>query len=214
MAETKNWQDDAGEPGRLTEEGPGKSQAEAPRTLGEAKRMLQELDRQKNEVETRNAELVRAMDHVEAALEKYVDLYNHAPVSHLTIDRAGTIRLANLTCSRLLSVARSRLIGARFDRFVVDASRGTFAALLGMIFAGPGKHSCELSLWTGADSLILVRVEAVTSEDQWHLALIDITNSMRVECARRTGRAAVKPLRREETGSSYYLESEDRYERF
>ena len=175
MAEINEFQVDAMELFRLAGNRFAKGSEWAPGTVSEVQRLLQELDGDKIELEAKNAALGKAMEDVEAALEKYTCLYNLAPVSHLTLDREGIIQMANLTCSGLLGVARSRLIDGRFDQFVADESRAAFAALLRTVFAGPGRASCELALLNGNHSQLFVLVEAVTSGEEWHIALIDIT---------------------------------------
>lgn len=191
MAEMKEFPLDAGKLYRLAEKRFGSRAESAPAASLEVQRLLQELEGCKIELEMQNAELGRAMDDVEAALEKYTDLYNLSPVSYLTLDRVGIIHNANLTFSCLIGVARSRLIGGQFnDLLVDDASRDSLAALLGKVFAGTGRASCQLALLNGANALLHVQVEAVTTGDKWLVALIDITRQKHAEAALLTEQEA------------------------
>ena len=54
-------------------------------------RLLHELQVHQIELEMQNAELRRARDEFETALEKYTDLYDFAPVGYFTLDRNGAI---------------------------------------------------------------------------------------------------------------------------
>src|SRR3982750_4534968 len=48
---------------------------------------------------------------LEAAVQRYVDLYDFAPIAYVSFDRAGRIEEANLAATELLGEPRDRLIG-------------------------------------------------------------------------------------------------------
>ena len=78
-----------------------------------------------------NADLRKARDELEVALEKYTDLYDFAPVGYFSLDESGVILEANLTGAALLGVERSRLINRRLLHFVAPDSRAIFLGLSG-----------------------------------------------------------------------------------
>jgi PAS domain S-box-containing protein len=104
--------DDAAE--RL--DGPGGFGAEA---------LEHELALHQVELESQNEELRRTQVALAEARDRYVQLYDHAPVGYITIDRHGVITEANLTAASLLNVERAVLAGSHFLRFVAghDADR-------------------------------------------------------------------------------------------
>jgi PAS domain S-box-containing protein len=57
---------------------------------------------------------------LESAIERYVDLYDFAPVAYVSFDRAGRIEEANLAATELLGDARDLLIGRPFAFYVAD----------------------------------------------------------------------------------------------
>jgi PAS domain S-box-containing protein len=109
-------------------------------------RTLHELEVHQIELELQNAELQKARDDMEAALERYTDLYDFAPVGYLSIDAEGLILEVNLTGATLLGVERSRLIRLRLERFVAPASRMIFRTFLEKVFAGTKGQPCEALL--------------------------------------------------------------------
>ena len=119
-------------------ERPGAQTAEdkAASTEAETAREFQELQVHQFELEMQNAELQAARDELEAALEKYTDLYDFAPVGYLTLDRDGIIREANLAGANLLGIARSALLNRRFGSFVSAAELPAFGLFLQRVFAG------------------------------------------------------------------------------
>ena len=172
----------------------GRGAETAPGATLEVQRLLQELQGQKAELEMENARLQKTVRDAEGALEKYIGLYNLSPASYLTLDRSGTIRNANLTFAGLMGLPRTGLIGVQFDSFLAHASRDTFASLLKREFAGPGRANCQLTLRNGADTPLLVQVEAATSGDQWLVALVDITWQKRGKGAHLAGQEADRAL--------------------
>ncbi|MFL6506175.1 MAG: PAS domain S-box protein, partial [Candidatus Udaeobacter sp.] len=57
---------------------------------------------------------------LEAATQRFVDLYDFAPIAYVSFDRAGRIEEANLATTALLGVARDSLIGRPFAFYVAD----------------------------------------------------------------------------------------------
>jgi PAS domain S-box-containing protein len=57
---------------------------------------------------------------LEAAIQRFVDLYDFAPIAYVSFDRAGRIEEANLAVTELLGESRDLLIGRPFALYVAD----------------------------------------------------------------------------------------------
>src|SRR2546425_1564027 len=57
---------------------------------------------------------------LESAIQRYVDLYDFAPIAYVSFDRAGRIEEANLAATELLSEPRDLLIGRPIAFYVAD----------------------------------------------------------------------------------------------
>src|SRR5438105_6310886 len=57
---------------------------------------------------------------LESAVQRYVDLYDFAPIPYVSFDRAGRIEEANLAATELLSEPRDRLIGRPLAFYATD----------------------------------------------------------------------------------------------
>src|ERR1043166_8001308 len=70
------------------------------------------------------ASSVRALRHrktqLESAVQRYVDLYDFAPIAYVSFDRSGRLEEANLAATELLGTARDSLIGRPFAFYVAD----------------------------------------------------------------------------------------------
>lgn len=75
------------------------------------------------ELEMQNEELRRVQVELEETRDRYIDLYEFAPIGYLTLTREGLVAEANLTCSSLLGVDRKKLLNRRFDSFIADRDK-------------------------------------------------------------------------------------------
>ena len=57
---------------------------------------------------------------LEAAVQRFVDLYDFAPIAYVSFDRGGRIAEANLAATELLGAPRDLLIGRPFALYVAD----------------------------------------------------------------------------------------------
>src|SRR5580658_6849312 len=101
----------------------------------ETQRLVHELQVHQIELEMQNEELRESRTQVEAALERYTDLYDFAPVGYFTFSADGTIREVNLPGARLLGLERTRLVGGHFGTFVSEGTRTIFNSWLEQVFA-------------------------------------------------------------------------------
>src|SRR5436190_8752983 len=69
---------------------------------------------------TRNGAIRNPKTELEAATQRFVDLYDFAPIAYVSFGRAGRIEEANLTATELLGEPRDRLIGRPFAFYVAD----------------------------------------------------------------------------------------------
>jgi two-component system cell cycle sensor histidine kinase/response regulator CckA len=159
------------------------SEVRAQRSEDETQRFLHELQVHQVELEMQNEELRLAREDIEAALTKYTDLYDFAPVGYLTLDRDGTILAVNLKGATLLGMERSLLMGRRFGPFVSAETRPVFNAFLGKVFEGKTRDICDVELLKGGKPLVFVRIEATASASgqECRAAVTDITERQRAE---------------------------------
>ncbi len=109
-------------------------------------RIIHELSVHQIELELQQDELVRSRMEIEETLQRYTQLYDFAPVCHVTLGRNSTILHANLNAAKLLGVDRSRLPGMRFQQFVAPEDYRKIDALLDDVFTKRVTATVEITL--------------------------------------------------------------------
>ncbi len=176
--------------------------AQAPdRTDSDALRMQHELEVHQIELELQNAELERSRDQLEAALERYTELYDFAPVGYFTLDRSGGIFSVNLSGADLLNVPRARLIGRKFESFLSPESKLEFTSFLARTLNSQLRESCELTLLPPGGRTRSVRLEGTASPagTECRTAVLDITELRAAETALRKMNDGLEAAVRERT---------------
>jgi PAS domain S-box-containing protein len=158
-------------------------ESDCPRTGGTTQKLLHELEVHRIELEMQNDELRQARDVAESALEKYTDLYDFAPVGYFTLDHSSAITAVNLRGASLVGIARSRLLGQRFDVLLAHEYRHVFNDFFGMVFKNRDKTTCEVALNDKDHGSLFVQLEAMAtiSGHECGLAMIDITERRTAE---------------------------------
>ena len=112
----------------------------------EMQHVVQELSIHQIELEMQNEELQASRAEIEREHNRYVNLYDFAPVGYLTLARNGTIVEANLTLARMLSLERSHLKGTRFERLTAHRDRTAFNGMVYRAYQSRKQEHCEVMI--------------------------------------------------------------------
>ena len=119
----------------------------APKMEGKTpEELVHELQVHQIELEMQNEELKRAQLALEESRDKYVDLYDFAPVGYFTFTPGALIAEVNLTGAALLGVERQKLKNGRFRRFVAPEDLDRWDRHIVSVLQHREKQSCDLML--------------------------------------------------------------------
>jgi two-component system, cell cycle sensor histidine kinase and response regulator CckA len=127
--------------------------------------LIHELQVHQIELEMQNDELRRAQLALEESRDRYLDLYDYAPVAYFTLDRKGVVLQTNLTAVRLLEKERELLISKPFSRFLSQEDADTFYLHLNRVLETGAKQTCQVKLVKKDGALIYAQLESVQIPD-------------------------------------------------
>jgi len=108
--------------------------------------LVHELRVHQIELEMQNAELRQAQQALEESRDRYLDLYDYAPVGYFTLDENALILEANLSGAGLLGMDRGSLIGKPLTSFVHKETQDTFYFHRNQVLQTGARHVCEIKL--------------------------------------------------------------------
>lgn len=158
---------------------------EAPTSLHEMQRLLEELQIHQIELEMQNEELQRAHAELEASQERYFDLYDLAPICYVTVSQADEILEANLTTANMLGVARSVLAGLPLWRFILRDDINLYRLHLEQLFTKGENQICELRVMKSDESPcwvhMVMSLAPQSSDPECRIVFHDISERKRAE---------------------------------
>lgn len=126
-----------------------------------AEELLQELGIYQVELEMQNEALRESQVMLEESRDRYLDLYEFAPIGYLTLSRDDMINEINLTGAALLGMERGKLINCRFMNFVAPEDQDRwYRTFIGAAQQG-ARQSCDLMLMRGDGSRLHVQLDSI-----------------------------------------------------
>lgn len=93
------------------------------------------IDQLSRELQATKTALHNTQTDLASVQERYANLYNLAPVGHLTIDSSGSIRQCNDMALETLGARRDEVVGQKIVQFVAASDREAYEQFQGELFA-------------------------------------------------------------------------------
>ena len=149
--------------------------------LADLKSLAHELAVHQVELEIQNEELRQSRTAAEEARNRYLDLFDFAPVGYFTLDEHIRIIEANLTGCALLGVDKRMLKNKPFTRFVVDDETDSFYLYRKNVLENTTKLNSVLMMKKADGTLFSGRLESIkVGEAQLRVTLTDVTKSRKI----------------------------------
>ena len=113
------------------------------------------------ELEMQAEELRQAHVALEKSRDKYLDLYEFAPVGYLTLTDKGIITSVNLTGATLLGVVRSALIRAPLSKYIAENDSGQWYQYFRNVIKQDTQQTCTLTFTRGDGTPFPALLESV-----------------------------------------------------
>ena len=176
--------------------------------------LIHELQIHQIELEMQNEELRRVQLQLAEARDKYVDLYDFAPVGYFTLDKNAVVMEVNLTGANLLVVDRRSLLNNSFTRFVAPDFQDRFYFHRQRVVETDSRQSCELKLLKNDGTEFYGLLESITVPDaegdfrQFRTAITDITEKHLTEIVLRESEEKYRELFENESDAVMIFDAE------
>ena len=132
----------------------------------EIRKLVYDLQVHQIELEMQNEELRKAQIEIEESRQKYLDLYDFAPVGYFTVDEKGIILNANLTCAKILGRERSLLIKTPLSKFITRVDQDKYYLYRQHGFQNKGHNICELKMIKEDGSTFYAQLKCAVAQDE------------------------------------------------
>ena len=167
--------------------------------MEEVQRLLHEIELRQGELEQQNEELRKTQQRLEAYKDRYVDLYDFAPLGYVTLDKDGYVQEINLAGAKLLGAERDAIIGYGFGDYVAKEDQEAFRNHLGQCAGEHVEVTSELRLVSKSGQSITAQfrsipVEGPEEETLCKTAITDITERKNIADALEQERDLLRTL--------------------
>jgi PAS domain S-box-containing protein len=164
---------------------------------------LEELRVHEIELEMQNEALRDSKLELEISRDRYLNLYEFATVSYITLSKTGQIKDINLTGAALLGEARKKLLSRRFDEFILPENKDQWHHFYLKLIKGGEKQSCDLQMsgLNGAQlhvQLICHAINLLDDAKEIHITLVDNTEKINKAASKRHIESLINLLTRRE----------------
>ena len=168
--------------------------------FADVQQLVHELQVHQIELDMQNDELHRTRIELEAARDRYADLYDFSPAGYLTLDMQSRVVEANLRAGTLLRVNRKELIGSRLMPIIARDHQDTFHRHCQDVLKTGMRQTCDVKLREDAGVAHWIHFESLAVHNEpghithWRTALLDISDRKRAEQELATQRSQLEGI--------------------
>ena len=142
-----------------------------------------QLQVQQMELERQNQELMLDNETEYVAKEKYIEIYDNAPLGYFTLSSNSEIIETNLMGAKMLGEERKSLQNKRLVDFVSERTKPIFFDFMVNVFTGSTKEFCEVIFQINNKTSCRVSISGIISKNrkQCFIKAIDITEHRKAE---------------------------------
>jgi PAS domain S-box-containing protein len=148
-----------------------------------AAELLHELQVHEVELDLQIEELQRAEMELEILRDRYLALYEEAPLGYLTLDKYNLITQANVAAGAILGHSKSTLVGRRFSSFFKKTALSMLYEMISEARRSGEKITFDAPVVRadGAPAWVTLEILAAKDTGELRIALVDVTDRRNVE---------------------------------
>ncbi|MCB9098034.1 MAG: response regulator [Anaerolineales bacterium] len=155
----------------------------------EVQELIQELTIYQIELEMQNEELRRSEQKYQYLYQRYIDLFNLAPIGYIILNNKDRIQEINLTAAQMLGDDRFELVGKQLTDYVAPDDQDIYYFQRRVRFAAGVPQSYQLRFSRSDNTQFYAQIDSRPEKDKnghvfgCRLAITDITERKQAEAA-------------------------------
>ncbi|HEY1489931.1 MAG TPA: PAS domain S-box protein, partial [Verrucomicrobiae bacterium] len=159
--------------------------------MAEIETLRTNLNLERQQMEAEEITLAQAQQELELSRERYVNLYESAPIGYITLDRLGVVCNANAAAENMLGRERGKLIGLSLAGLILTEDRPALREHFWRVRREEKPVAVELRFTAFNGPVSVIQLTSIQGEDvvdgrmQFRVALTDVTARRHAEEAMR-----------------------------
>ncbi|MBV5314044.1 MAG: response regulator [Prolixibacteraceae bacterium] len=151
------------------------------------KGLVEELSIYQIELEHQNQELYKSHEEIQQSKDRYLDLFDNAPISYLIVDSNGIIKDINQTACLLFESSKNKLVKKKITNIIHRDFQDVYYIYFRSLIKQKYNQTCDIKLQKANNTFFYARIQGIrqtslaTKEPEFRLAIIDITIQKEME---------------------------------
>ena len=149
--------------------------------------LVEELSIYQIELEHQNQELLKSQEEIRISNDRYLDLFDNAPISYLIVDANGLIKDINQTACVLLEGDKVSFLTRKITKIIHQDFQDIYYLFFRTLINQKHNQTCDIKLQKSNNSFFFARVQGIrqpgltAGEPEFRLAIIDVTIQKEME---------------------------------
>jgi PAS domain S-box-containing protein len=149
--------------------------------------LVEELSIYQIELEHQNQELIQSQGQIQQSKDRYLDLFDNAPIGYLIVDSDGLIKDINQTACLLLESDKYDLLGYKITRIIHPDYQDVYYIYFRTLINQRHNQTCDIKLQRSKNTFFFARIHGIrqphlkSDEPEFRLAISDVTIQKEME---------------------------------
>ena len=151
------------------------------------KLLVEELSIYQIELEHQNQELMLSQEQLQQSNDRYLDLFDNAPIGYLIVDSSGIIKDINQTACKLLECSKTEFVNTKISKLIHPDFQDIYYLYFRTLIHQKHQQPCDIKLRKSNNTTFYGRIQGVCLshkidiEAEFQLAISDITIQKEME---------------------------------
>ncbi|MEI7526837.1 MAG: PAS domain-containing protein, partial [Mariniphaga sp.] len=149
--------------------------------------LVEELSIYQIELEHQNQELIHSQDEIQQSNDRYLDLFDNAPVGYLLVDLYGVIKDINQTACVLLESGKNDYIDKKITKIIHQDFQDVYYKYFRTLINKKPNEPCDIKIQKPDNIYFYARVkgtrlsQSASTDPELRLAIIDVSIQKEME---------------------------------